>query len=101
MIDLDTEQVISLGEAAERLPRRGRGRKPHLATLYRWSNHGVRGVRLETIQIGGTRCTSVEALQRFVETLSSQNSPGQAGPPRRPPESLHHTVTTALDNAGL
>jgi hypothetical protein len=31
---------------------------------------GVRGVRLETLMVGGTRCTSVEALQRFFERIT-------------------------------
>ena len=101
MIDLGHEELITLTDAAGRLPRRRMGQKPHIATLYRWSTRGVRGVVLETVQVGGTRCTSVEALQRFIESLSIQTPTGQAGPPRRPPESLHHTVATALDNAGL
>ena len=42
-----------------------------VATLYRWASHGCRGVRLETIQIGGTKCTSREALDRSFEELSA------------------------------
>lgn len=67
MIDLQNEEVLSLTEATKRLPRRRRGKRPHIATLYRWVQHGVRGVRLEAIQVGGTLCTSLEALQRFCE----------------------------------
>ena len=70
MIDFANEQVVSLNEAARMLPRRREGKKPHVSTLYRWTIRGVRGVILETIQVGGTRCTSVEALHRFFERLS-------------------------------
>jgi hypothetical protein len=49
-----------------------RGRHVAVSTLYRWSTVGLRGVRLETIQVGGTRCTSVQALRRFFERLSSR-----------------------------
>lgn len=70
MIDLQTESLVSLSEACSLLPRRRAGKRPHIATLYRWSERGCRGVRLETLQIGGTRCTSREALQRFCETLT-------------------------------
>ena len=70
MIDSASESLISLAQAADELPRRRRGRKTHVSTLYRWAMAGCRGVVLESIQIGGTRCTSREALQRFFERLS-------------------------------
>lgn len=71
MIDSISEALITLAEAAEGLPRRRRGRKTHISTLYRWATAGCRGVRLETVQVGATRCTSREALQRFFERLSA------------------------------
>ena len=58
MVDPSYESLITLTEATKGLPRRRRGKKPHVSTLYRWSTAGCRGVVLETIQIGGTRCTS-------------------------------------------
>jgi hypothetical protein len=61
---------MSLAVAAAELPRRRRGRKTHVATLYRWAKTGCRGVVLETIQIGATKCTSREALERFFEKLT-------------------------------
>jgi len=73
------ETVISLADAAKELPRRRRGRKPHVSCLYRWSTVGCRGVVLETIQVGGTRCTSREALQRFLENLSQPVQAGSVG----------------------
>ena len=69
-IDIDAERVVSLTEATKRLPTRRQGKRPNVATLYRWSTVGCRGVVLETGQIGGTRCTSIEALQRFVDRLT-------------------------------
>ena len=69
MINIGTEQILSFVEASSLLPRRRQGRRVHPATLYRWASGGLRGARLETIQIGGTLCTSVEALQRFFECL--------------------------------
>lgn len=70
MIDSTIETVISLADAAKELPRRRRGRRTHISCIYRWSTVGCRGVVLETLQVGGTRCTSREALQRFFERLS-------------------------------
>src|SRR3954470_23880577 len=70
MINIPTETLLTLAEAAAELPRRRRGRKTHVSTLYRWSRSGCRGVRLETVSLGATRCTSREALRRVVEELS-------------------------------
>jgi hypothetical protein len=85
MIDSQSEALISLADAAKTLPRRRRGRKCHVSTLFRWTTIGIRGVRLESLKCGGCRCTSREALQRFFEALSQPRQAravaGHAGPP--------------------
>jgi hypothetical protein len=73
MIDPNSEVVISLAEAARDLPRRRAGKKPHVSCLYRWTTSGCRGVLLESVQIGGTRCTSKEALARFFRRLTTDD----------------------------
>lgn len=73
-IKITSETVMTLSAAAKLLPKVRNGKRPHVATLYRWSGPGLRGVRLETIRIGGTTCTSVEALQRFFDA-SSKTAP--------------------------
>ncbi len=98
MINLATETVVTLTQATNHLPRRRGGKKPHPSTLYRWAKDG-----LETIQVGGTLCTSVEALQRFCERLSACKKPadkaGRAAcsPSRRTDED----VARRLDDIGL
>lgn len=79
-IDISFERLITLNQATELVPRRRRGRKTNLATVYRWSKSGSRGVVLETIQVAGSRCTSVEALQRFFDALTTVAA--EAGVPR-------------------
>ena len=69
MISISEEKLISLAEACSLLPRRPSGRQTHPGTIHRWASSGVRGVKLETIRIGGSLCTSVEALQRFFDRL--------------------------------
>jgi hypothetical protein len=80
-----TEQIVPLSHVPPLVPRLRRGRKIHVSTLFRWTTRGCRGVILESIQVGGTRCTSVEALQRFYEGLTQ--SSGCSSTPRicRPP----------------
>lgn len=63
-IDSTQEHLITLPEAADLIPRR-KGKKVHIGTLYRWTTTGYRGVILESVQVGRTRCTSREALDRF------------------------------------
>jgi hypothetical protein len=72
MIDTLSETVFSLTEATKLIPARRGGKKPHVSCLYRWTIGGCRGVVLESLCIGGTRCTSREALQRFFAALSEQ-----------------------------
>lgn len=75
MIDPDSETLICLTEAARLLPRRRAGKKPHVSCLYRWTTVGCKGVILESVQVGGTRCTSKEALARFFERLTYADNP--------------------------
>jgi hypothetical protein len=70
MIDSAHENLIALADVPAHLPDRRGGRRPHVSCIYRWAQRGCRGIRLETIQIGGTSCTSSEALQRFFEALT-------------------------------
>jgi hypothetical protein len=78
LIDISTETILTLAEAANELPRRRRGRKTHISTLYRWTVSGCRGVILESIQIGATRAVSRESLQRFFERLTELRETGEA-----------------------
>lgn len=76
-IDVFSEHVVGFREAVTRLPRVRDGRKMHVATLYRWAKTGKSCpdgsvVRLETIKIGSSTCTSLEALQRFFERLTGE-----------------------------
>ena len=68
-IDISKEEPLSFVQAAALLPRRRRGRKAAVSTIHRWARHGLRGVQLETLQVGGSMCTSVHALQRFFDRL--------------------------------
>lgn len=69
-INLLSEELITLNEAARQCPRRRQGKKPHLSTLYRWATRGSRGVVLETLQTPSGLCTSNEALRRFFDQLT-------------------------------
>lgn len=74
MIDIASESLIPLHEVPQRLPPRPSGRPIHMSTVYRWIQRGVRGTRLESIRIGGTTYTSIEALQRFADRQSQTST---------------------------
>ncbi len=98
MIDHVGESLVTFPDAAKILPRRRQGKKTSVTTLYRWSTVGCRGIRLETIQIGATRCTSKEALQRFFERLSQPeqiDAARQALPALRTPTQRERASTEA------
>lgn len=98
MIDLTRESVLSFAEAASRLPRRRNGKRPHRNTLLRWATEGLHGVPLETIRIGGTLCTSIEALQRFFNALSQASSIAPLRPGSSPSVAKH---TEGKSSGGL
>jgi hypothetical protein len=72
VIDIVNEDVISLSRAAEECPKRRAGKNTHISCIYRWTSVGCRGVVLESIQVGATRCTSRQALARFFRRLTEQ-----------------------------
>ena len=87
------------------IPRRRRGRKLHISTVFRWVRPGVRGVRLECIRFGGTLCTSEPALKRFLAALSA-NDPlcAPAAPPPPTPaarERAKRRAARELAQAGI
>ena len=69
MIDLQSEGLLSLADAAKALPPIG-GKRPHVSTIWRWCRKGVHGVRLEHVRLGHRVCTSLEALSRFARSLA-------------------------------
>ena len=104
MIDISTETVVCPADATKLCPRRRGGKKPDIATAYRWMKDGVRGIRLESIMIGGTRCTSQEALQRFFDALTAQAEGQPVQQPQRLTKSRQKQIEAAekrLSRAGV
>ena len=74
MIDLERESPVTLTQAC-RLPVFDGTKRPHPATLSRWTQKGLGGVQLDSIDIGGRRCTSEAALRRFFASLTKARNP--------------------------
>jgi hypothetical protein len=74
MIDSELGSYFAISEVPNRIPKTSRGRRVSIATVVRWSTKGLKGIKLETIRIGGTRCTCDDALRRFFERISQSQS---------------------------
>lgn len=94
MIDLERETLLALRDVPKRLPPRPNGRRLHISAVYRWVQRGVRGVVLETVRVGGTTYTSVEALQRFGEAQSRGSLPAPAA---APPQARQRAIAAASE----
>ncbi len=78
-IDIESETVISLGAACREFPPNGRSN----ATMARYIQKGIRGVKLETVKIGGRRYTSREAIARFITAQNAADAPQVAITPQQ------------------
>jgi hypothetical protein len=83
------EKCMSLAKAAKMLPALRGGKPPHPSTLYRWATEGRKSTKgkivyLEICKIGGTNCTSMEALIRFFDRQNDIEPADQ-------PESIEQT----------
>ncbi|WP_010581912.1 DUF1580 domain-containing protein [Schlesneria paludicola] len=78
VIDIEHETIIGLFEIPKHCPG---PRKPSRATAFRWALDGLRiagtdqRVKLPTLKLNGIRCTSVEALHRFLRMANGQAQP--------------------------
>jgi hypothetical protein len=66
---MTNETLLTLTAATKLIPPRRGAKRTNVSTLYRWAQRGLRGVKLETVQVGGTRMTTKEALSRFFNDL--------------------------------
>jgi hypothetical protein len=72
--DLNDDTPMTIPDAARYLGALT-GTKPHVSTLWRWCLKGCKGVRLESICIGGKRFVTASALERFVQDSTARQTP--------------------------
>ena len=101
-IDIRHERPIPFREvpALPCIPGRRNGARLNIATVHRWHRHGLGGVRLEGIKVGGVLCTSLEALQRFFDRLTGTSSSPPTLPQSTPPH-VQQRVEQRLDDLGV
>ncbi len=101
-IDLEREKLIPLADVPRLpwVPRRRRGRRLHVATVYRWCLHGIRGHKLEYAQVGGAKATTETALMRFFEALTAAETTAPHNLTKKRERQLRE-VDAQLDSAGF
>jgi hypothetical protein len=105
VIDTTLETLITFSEATSFAPSRHPGCKLSTTTIWRWAEHGVRGIKLESVYVGGSRYTSREALARFAAATTAVRQGGTPAPPPVPVPAHRRRdrerVERALDEAGI
>jgi hypothetical protein len=107
-MDLSTETLLNISQAAKRFPPYRAGRPVHGATVTRWILSGIRGpggqrIRLEAVRRPAGWLTSVEAIERFLLaltlTLGSTPAPAPRSPGKR--DRASEQAARELDRIGI
>ncbi len=105
---ITTETMLSLPQAARRLPPGRGGRPVTLSCVLRWIFDGAPGptgqrVRLEAVRIGGRWVTSEEALARFAARLTPRLDAPTPASPRSPGrrQRASQRAAAALEKIGI
>ena len=73
-LDILSEDLLTIEQAAREVPRPA-GKKPlHYATAWRWAHRGLRGHKLETVRVGSQLMTSRERLHAFLRAIQAPHS---------------------------
>lgn len=62
--DRNQADLVPINQAARLFP----GRRPHVSTLWRWAQRGVRGVKLVIVRVGGRADESLQQLLLIMST---------------------------------
>lgn len=77
LTQLEYERPISLADACKYLGEIT-GKRPAVTTIWRWCLKGCRGVRLESVCIGGRRYVTIPAIERFINRSNQSAEPPAA-----------------------
>ena len=113
MQPLSEDRQILLS-AVPRAVEQRTGNRPHISTIHRWVQRGVRGIKLQTIFSGGHRRTTPRFLQQFFSQIQIARDGRENRPAsqetwvkpslvtsRRASSSSHEDAVQHLENEGL
>jgi hypothetical protein len=76
MSDILDEDLVPFAAGIRLLPGR-----PHISSGYRFISRGCRGIRLQTVVVGGRRYVSRRALRQFVHDVTVAANGNTPPPP--------------------
>jgi hypothetical protein len=100
-IDPLADDLMPLAQAARSLPKLRDGRPVAPSTLWRWSAHGLHGVRLAIIRVGGTTCTSRTALREFFAAVDAARTQPDSAPLARLRPTRSDSAADELTSLGI
>jgi hypothetical protein len=89
---LAEERPLSLPAAADYIGKLTGQRRPNVTTLWRWCLKGCKGVKLDSICIGGKRFVTVSAIERFIEARSLPDASDVSTTAASTPPTLPHVI---------
>lgn len=90
-----------LNESRLTLSQLARSQGVNVATIWRWCTKGVRGVRLESLVIGGRRVTTEEAFERFIAATNPEASATATPTARHEAKKAVIAAKARLEKAGI
>ncbi len=95
-IDLSAERLI--GRKNPEVARLFDGKSPSPAAFSAWTKHGVRGVRLPSVLVGGRRLTSPGALAWWIRRINPEDGASIALSPQHEHAAMQreHEIACAI-----
>lgn len=99
---LAEEELQPLSNLAREVVNREGSKGVNVATLWRWTMRGCKGIKLESLMCGGVRMSSKPALSRFFAKLTALAN-GETAPivSTKGRERAIREANEALDRAGI
>jgi hypothetical protein len=71
------DELLTFKEIAKRLPTRRNGRPVSSNTIFRWASNGCRGIKLQYVQVGANKCSTLKMVEEFFAALAQQYEAGR------------------------
>jgi len=92
---------VPLRDVPGMLPVGRNGKRVSVCSIYRWSQRGIRGVVLKTVQVGNVRATTREFLREFFVGISLIRNAADSNTKRESARGRQRAAGRILDRAGI
>lgn len=64
---------LTPNQISDMIPSRMQGRNISAQTVRRWQLSGLRGIYLQSVMVGGVRCSTQEQVEKFISDLTERD----------------------------